>query len=131
MHGPKNPRRPTGEAKDVARTSSGAWIRQQEYEDGWLYEISIPVAYGRHLTWMETSRIMFGGSLINTFTEDSRHFITVWINRAAHNRLYPYGPLEYRFFDDRDMAANRAFTESWLERTAPPAPQGPGLRIAG
>lgn len=132
MYGPRNPISPTGPAQDVVRTGEGAYVRQQEFADGWIYEVSVPVGYDQPMTWGETGRILFSGQLMATFTEEGRHYITVWLRSELHHRLYPNGPLSYQFMDDASLSAWRARMDDWIGlHHLGTDPCRPDLRIAG
>jgi hypothetical protein len=104
VNGPRRPDQPTTRCQTVAETYWGLLLTAQGYEDGYVYELGVPMDRARPFTAREgVVNLLENGSLLSAFEADSVNYLTVWVPKAVHDRLYPDGPPEYRYYGEQDQ----------------------------
>lgn len=110
--GPKDPYSPTGGPVVIGRTWWGTVAKALPFADGWLYQFSVPTEgtlsfYPRP----ELAHVLFQGHWTDAWNDDrGTNHLGVWVPKSTHDRILPNGPLEYRFFEDKDTNPEAAET---------------------
>lgn len=114
--GPKYPTRPLGPPRDVSLTKAGAGIKAQEFDEGWVYELYAPIGSAPGvMPRAKTAKLIFEGHWLAAFEADGVNYLTLWVHRKTHDRLFPAGPPSYRYYDDE--ASRDALTRysTWVD----------------
>jgi hypothetical protein len=133
IRGPREPHKPIGPARESARTFWGLVFKHQEFKDGWIYELALPMDRPQPLyPRPELIRIFTSAYMIGAFEENYVNYLTWWMPRELHKEVLPEGPPEYRYYaGDADRAeAQRAF-EEWMELGRRAGKAGPEPRDTG
>lgn len=135
-HGPRRPDEPLGPAYESARTWWGLVLKWTEYEDGYAYELSMPVSRPQPLyPRPEMLTLLFSGYWIGAFEDGGTNYLTMWLPRYLHDELLPDGPPPYRYYTEADRDESRRVWQRWMQlgrqaaQEVPPPRRTDGLKL--
>lgn len=97
-------------------TSTGAGIRYQEFQDGWVYELYAPVGTGPAvIPRAKSAKLVFSGLWMAAFEDKGVNYFTLWLDRKTHEEIFPDGPPRFRYYDDVGTRDARERYSTWAD----------------